>query len=109
MHVHTTFSGACTMTSAITEDQWQAMLKLACEVGELPPDPAVRRKRLATGLCELVGGQTAHSFEIRGSNENDLGRSEAKSAFPLDPTKLQGMRAYFKDGEHHLVAMISLS
>jgi len=47
--------------SAIREDEWQTMLKIACDVAELPDDPAVRRRRLAAGLCDLVG---AHSFEF---------------------------------------------
>ena len=87
------------MGPSIREDQWQAMLRIASEVADLPQDPAVRRRHLAAALCELLRGSAAHSFEFRPSQDGAVGYFDTQVSVGLDPLQLHQMRRRFEDDE----------
>src|SRR5256885_4651585 len=91
--------GDASMDRSIREDQWQAMLRIASEVADLPQDPAVRRRHLAAALCELLGGSAAHSFEFRASQDGAVGHFDTNVSVGLDPVQLHQMRRQLEDEE----------
>jgi len=87
------------MTQGAREDEWQTMMRIACEVAELPADPFVRRKHLAARVCDLLGARSAHSFEFHRDEYQETGDFQTHVSVGLDPVQLQDIRQDFADAE----------
>jgi DNA-binding CsgD family transcriptional regulator len=86
------------MSNTVRDSDYRALMKLAGETAELPQDVNARRKHLIGGLCSIVGGSMANSFEFRTSGPGGIGKFETHVSVGMSESAAKPIRDFLDRG-----------